>query len=81
MSQSIEAEIIEQVKALSSEQQQRLLEFARLLASSPPTTAPPLPGTPGSALLRFAGTIPSEELQQMTATIEEQCERVDPVEW
>ncbi len=80
MSQSIEAEIIEQVRALSPEQQQRLLEFARLLASAPPTMAPPIPGAPGSALLHFAGTIPAEELQQMTRALEEQCERVDAAE-
>jgi len=81
MSESIKAEIMEQVKMLSSEQQERLLEFARLLASSPRAEAPPLPGTPGSNLLHFAGTIPSEELKQMTGAIEEQCERVDPAEW
>ena len=59
----------------------RLLEFARLLLSAPPATAPPLPGTPGSTPLRFAGTIPSDELQQMTRAIEKQCERIDAAEW
>ncbi len=46
-----------------------------------PKSRPPLKGTPGKDLLRFAGTIPAEDVDEMMRAIEEMCERVDPDEW
>ena len=36
---------------------------------------------PGKDLLRFAGTIDSEELITIEQTINEGCEKVNPDEW
>ena len=38
-------------------------------------------GTPGKQLLRFAGSIPPEDLKLMQEAIEQDCERVDINEW
>jgi hypothetical protein len=38
-------------------------------------------GTPGQQLLRFAGSIPLDDLQLMGEAIEQDCERVDIDEW
>ena len=38
-------------------------------------------GTPGKQLLRFAGTISSEDLQSMSQAIEKDCEQIDLNEW
>ena len=41
----------------------------------------PKKGTPGTELLRFAGTIPTEDCRRMEEAIEAGCERVDPGAW
>ncbi|MDJ0591953.1 MAG: hypothetical protein QNJ72_18505 [Pleurocapsa sp. MO_226.B13] len=38
-------------------------------------------GTSGQNLLRFAGTVSSEDLQLMSAAIEEHCEQIDLNKW
>ena len=38
-------------------------------------------GTPGKQLLRFAGSIPSEELQLMNEAIAQDCEEIDINNW
>jgi hypothetical protein len=67
--------VVEQLKSLPYEMQWRVLEFTRALAVSVPH------GVPGLQLLRFAGAIPSDDLQLMRQAIEEGCERVDANEW
>ncbi|MFI5340087.1 MAG: hypothetical protein ACHQ7N_09640 [Candidatus Methylomirabilales bacterium] len=67
--------VIEQLKALPHELQWRVLEFTRALALSAPH------GVPGQQFLRFAGTIPPDDLQRMREAIEQGCERVDANEW
>ncbi len=67
--------VVEQLKSLPDELQWRVYEFARSLAASTPQ------GVPGRQLLRFAGAIPSDDLELMRQTIEEDCERVDTNEW
>ncbi len=68
-------EVVEQLKTLPQELQRRVLEFTRALAQSTPR------GIPGHQLLRFAGTIPQDELRLMSRAIEQGCERVDANEW
>ena len=63
--------VIEQLKALPSELQWRVLEFTWALTLSTPH------GIPGQQLLRFAGAIPPEDLKLMQEVIEQDCERVD----
>lgn len=67
--------VIEQLKSLPSEMQWRVFEFTRALAASTPH------GVPGQQLLRFAGTVPSDDLKLMRQAIEHGCEMVDANEW
>jgi hypothetical protein len=66
---------IEQLKALPQELQRRVLEFTRALAESTPRCVP------GRQLLRFAGTIPRDDIMLMSEAIERGCEQVDGNEW
>jgi hypothetical protein len=68
-------EVVAQLEKLPQEQQQRVLEFAQTLNQSKPS------GVPGRKLLRFAGTIPPDDLRAMSEAIKEGCERVDANEW
>lgn len=67
--------VIEQLRSLPNELQWRVLEFTRALATSVPH------GVPGQQLLRFAGTIPLDDLRLMRQAIEQGCEQVDTNEW
>lgn len=75
MSGNLEGEIGQQLRILPPNEQRRVLDFARALVLSKPQ------GIPGKELIRFAGTIPNEELQRINAAIEESCEQVDLNEW
>jgi len=44
-------------------------------------TTEPLMGTPGRALTRFSGVLDLESAGEMSAAIEDGCERVDLNEW
>jgi hypothetical protein len=67
--------VIEQLKALPSEMQWRVLEFTRALAASAPH------GVPGEQLLQFAGKVPADDLKLMQKAIEDGCELVDAHGW
>lgn len=73
--ESIEKELHEQLSKLQPAEQRRVLDFARSLKRARPK------GIPGKSLLKFAGTIPLEDLKQMQAAIESDCERVDIDGW
>lgn len=75
MEASLVEQVVEQLKTLSYELQRRVLEFTRALALSTPH------GVPGQQLLRFAGTITSDDAQLMGEAIEQGCEQVDANEW
>ena len=75
MNASIIDEVVEQLRAMPQDLQSQVLEFARTLAKSD------IQGTSGEQLLRFAGSIPAEDLQLMRKAIEEGCEQVDVNEW
>ena len=72
---TLEKDLIEQVRHLRADQQQLVLVFARALASVLPR------GASGQDLLRFAGSIATEDLQEMSSAIEQGCEQVDSNEW
>ena len=65
--------VVEQLRNLPHELQWRVLEFTRALALSVPR------GVSGRKLLRFAGAIPSEEVQRMSDAIEQGCEQIQSV--
>jgi hypothetical protein len=66
--------ILERLDQLSEGEQRKLLEFAENLPST-------LRGTPGRDLLKYFGTIDSEDCRRMEEAIEAGCERVDPRDW
>lgn len=71
----LKKEIISQIDKLDTDQQRKVLDFARALALATPR------GVPGSNLLALAGTISPEDLKIMSDAIEEDCEKVDLSEW
>ena len=75
MNISIIGEVVEQLKVMPQHLQWQVLEFVRTLVKAE------VRGTPGHQLLRFAGSIPSDDLQLMREAIEQDCERVDINEW
>jgi len=70
MSTPVVDKVVEQLQGLPYELQWRVLEFTRALAVSIPR------GLPGRQLLRFAGAIPSNDLQIMRQAIKEGCEQI-----
>ena len=68
-------EVVEQLKVMPQNLQWQVLEFVRALVKAE------VRGTPGQQLLRFAGSIPLDDLKLMRAAIEQDCERVDVDEW
>ncbi len=67
--------VVEQMETLPDKLQQQVLEYVQALKASVQ------PGTPGRQLLRFAGFIPSEDLQEMKQAIATGSEQVDLDEW
>lgn len=74
MSPKLQEELLKEMAALSQDEQQKVLAFAKSLAAGPA-------GQTGKDIARFAGAITPADLKQMTAVIEEGCERVDQSEW
>jgi hypothetical protein len=75
MNISIIEEVVEQLKGMPQQLQWQVLEFVRTLGNAK------VRGTPGQQLLRFAGSIPADDLQSMREAIEQDCEQVDVNEW
>jgi len=71
-SSQIKQKLLERLDQLSEGEQRRILEFAENLPSRPK-------GTPGKDLLKFFGTIDSEDCRRMEEAIEAGCERVDVI--
>ncbi len=69
MSDSFAHEINQQLAHLTPGQQQDVLSFVRSLGTESGK------GTPGKELLKFAGSIPHEDLEAMKAAIEEDRQR------
>ncbi|WP_016951482.1 hypothetical protein [Anabaena sp. PCC 7108] len=75
MTTSIADQVIEQLKIMPQDLQYEVLAFARSLTKSK------IKGVPGKELLKFAGSIPKEDLQLMSEAIKQDCEQVDFDEW
>ncbi|WP_446396081.1 hypothetical protein [Coleofasciculus sp. E1-EBD-02] len=67
--------LIEQLKIMPQDLRWRVLEFARTISGST------IQGVPGRQLLRFAGSIPPDDVQLMRQAIEQDCEQLDLDEW
>ena len=72
MDQQVEEELRKQLDQFSVVKQRRVVEFARSLASREEVVAG------GGGLLRFAGSIPPDDLAAMAEVIEEGCEQTSP---
>ena len=75
MNTSIIEQVVEQLRAMPQPLQWEVLEFARTLTDFK------IRGVSGQQLLRFAGTISSDDIQLMREAIEQDCERIDLNEW
>jgi hypothetical protein len=75
MTAPIVSEILEQVKALPDSLQNQVLSFARALRLITQQ------GIPGKSYLQFAGSIPTEDIEEIRRAIETDCEQIDPNEW
>jgi len=74
MDTSIVERVVEQLKIMPQNLQQQVLEFTLALAGS-------TKGVVSDQLLRFAGAIPTDDIQLMREAIEQDCEQVDTSEW
>ena len=72
---NLKTELLEQIEKLTPSQQNQVLDFVLELSGDLPE------GTPLKVLLKFAGAIPLEDLEQMKQAIEEGCEQVYESEW
>ncbi|MEA2574737.1 MAG: hypothetical protein QOH93_2035 [Chloroflexia bacterium] len=68
-------EIVSHLDKFTVEQQQKVLQIVRSMASDVPV------GVPGNRLLHYAGTLSKEEAEEMMRVIEEECERIDLSAW
>ncbi len=68
-------EIAERLDKLTPMQQKHILNSILSYLGEP------IRGTPIKEFLKFAGTIPSKDLEIMKQTIEEGCEQIDESEW
>jgi hypothetical protein len=75
MNTSIIDRVVEQLKFMPQQKQWQVLEFIETLLNTE------VRGTPGTQLLRFAGSIPKDELKLMSEAIAQDCEEVDINEW
>jgi len=75
MNISVIEEVVEQLQVMPQHLQWQVLEFVRSLVEAE------VRGTSGQQLLRFAGSIPSDDLELMREAIEQNCEQIDIDEW
>ena len=75
MKPNVEQELHEHLSRLKPAQQQRVVDFARTLATED------VRGVPGHALIRFGGAIEREELALIDRAIEAGCEKISVDEW
>lgn len=74
MSPKLKEELLKEMARLSPEEQQSVLAYAKSLPTG-------LQGKAGKDMARFAGAIEPADLEEMSAVIEESCERIDKSEW
>jgi hypothetical protein len=70
----LDRELEKRIAALGPDEKCKLLDYVRTLGGTRPR------GTPGADLLRFVGSIPKKDLQQIRAAIEHDLRQVEPNE-
>ena len=74
VTETITAEIFDELSNLSVEQHHKVLAYTRSLKQK-------VEGVSGESLLKYAGYFDIEELDVMQQAIAEDCERIDLNEW
>ena len=69
-------QLIEQFNKMDEAQQQRLLNFARIL-----TRTPALKGESGASIVKATGYFDAQSLDEMEAAIADGCEEIDWRGW
>lgn len=72
---TVEEEIRERITRLEPAQRRQVLEYARALMEVPGR------GVPGSALVRFSGSMAVADAEEIRGVVEAECEAVDPGAW
>jgi len=75
MAENLKSELNEQISQLAVDQQRRVLDFVRSLASAVRN------GTSGQVLLAHVGSIDIDDLATIRQAIEEDCETINSDEW
>ncbi|MFQ5688016.1 MAG: hypothetical protein ACE5GV_15320 [Candidatus Scalindua sp.] len=75
ITQEDKTEMLNKLNMLGNGEQEAVLNFISSLITRKTK------GVKGKSLLSFAGTIDSNDLEQMKRTIEEDCERVNLNDW
>jgi hypothetical protein len=65
--------VVERLEIMPQHLQYEVLDFVRALGNQQ--------GISGKDLLKFAGSIPGDELQLIKAAIEQDCEQIDLNKW
>lgn len=76
MTMTLTDQLIEQFNKLDVAQQQRLLNFARIL-----TNTPVIQGETGASIAAATGFFDTQSLDEMETAIEEGCEEIDWRGW
>lgn len=73
---TLSEQLIEQFNKMDEAQQERLLNFARIL-----TKTPVIKGEPGTSIAAATGFFDAQSLDEMEAAIAEGCEEIDWRGW
>ena len=79
MQSELVLEATKQMTILPYSFQERALQFIKELTKE--FTVPKKTGVSGNTLLKYAGFIAPDDLQNMSQAIEEECNRIDANEW
>lgn len=73
---TIHEELLQTIDKMDEAQQQRLLNFARIL-----TKTPVIQGESGASIVQATGFFDAESLDEIEAAIREACEEIDWRDW
>jgi len=76
--EEIKRRVIERLDALGVEDKRKVLDLSERLSAR---AGSPAKRDTRAALLKYAGTIPEDDLDRISEAIEEGCEKVDEEGW
>lgn len=75
VSEALAKDVVREMGHMPVDLQQRVVDFSHALADSCPKD------TPGTEMIKFAGSFSSKDQEEISAAIEQGCENVDPDAW